>query len=470
MRLPARIPILLLLATMVVPARAAEAPATLQQQVARARSGDVLDISTLVPTPPFLPRLTMAQQWTGGTMVYSGSPENVPAPGILYQDDFQPGPLRLMLYHVNATGENGGTPMDLKLSVVAEPADPGRPAVVTFRRRIRYGPQNGYFFIGTRSAREMLLPEPEALDVAVSGRMTLDADLETRTMPSRIYRPLVEAVYDMDIRGGAVRLTAVAVRASDNTLAAFPALAPAPREERSPGVYVHDRGTFPNSAGKTLSMPSSTYSTANGVTHIRVGGGAADPYGPDAWAGESGREGRDAVLDIPSVLRGNWGITYTIRLRANAPDGRRLAILANPRGGAYAGVTVNSDSLTGAGAFFQPTNGTPMSLPSQATVIGRWNPRMTPDIEFLWTPPGASNMPVEFLLIPYPEPGDVDGNGAVELADAVLALRFVRGVAVPTARQKIAADVAPDQPDGTLTVADAARILQMAAGLRGDAG
>lgn len=466
MPVTARLTWFLLLAA-AAPLHAVEAPAALQQQAATAQPGDVLDISGVSPAPPSLPRLGMKQEWTGGTLAYSGSPENVPAPGILYRDVFPPGPARLMLYHVNATPENGGTPRPLKISVVAEPAAPGESATVTFSRRVRYGPQNGYFYIGTRSARDMLLPPSHDADaVTVSAPTVLDPALEGHVVNTSTYRQLVEGIYDMEITGRPVTISVVAVDARDDTLSVYPSLAPAPREERSPGVYVHDRGTFPNSAGKTLFLPSSTYSTANGLTHIRVGGGAGDAYGPDPWAGESGREGRDALLGIPSVLRGNWGVTYTIRLRATSPDGRRVAILANPRGGAYAGATVNSDSLTGAGAFLQPANGIPMSLGSQATLIGRWDPRSTPNMEILWTPPGASNMPVEFLVMPYPEPGDADGSGAVDLRDAVLALRFVNGGAIPTAKQRIAADVAPDPPDGAVTVADVARILQVAAGLR----
>lgn len=438
----------------------------MQQLVARSNSGDVLDISGVVPTPPFLPRLNMSQAWDAGTLIYSGSPENVPGPGVLYRDTVPAGPVRIMLYHVNATGENGGTAAALKLSVVVQSAHAEQPVTVRFRRRIRYGPQKGYFYIGTRSAREMLLPPTETATLAVTNPTLLDPDLETHILPTGVYRPLVEAIYDLDITGGPATFTLVAVGAGDDTLATYASLPPAPREERSPGVYVHDRGTFPDSMAKTLSMPSSTYSTANGLAHIRVGGGAADTYGPDPWAGENGREGRDALLDIPSVLRGNWGVTYTIRLRAASPDGRHLAILANPRGGAYAGATVNSDALTGAGAFLEPANGTPIATSSQATLVGRWDPRATPNIEIVWAPPGASNMPVEFVLVPYPEPGDVNGSGAVDLADAVLALRFINGLAVPSARQNIAADVSPDVPDGILTVADATGILQTVAGLR----
>lgn len=68
--------------------------------------------------------------------------------------------------------------------------------------------------------------------------------------------------------------------------------------------------------------------------------------------------------------------------------------------------------------------------------------------------------------------GDVNGDGAVTVADVVMVLRFVVGQAVPTPQQFVAADVAPAPStpggkvgDGKITVADALRILRHAIGL-----
>ncbi|HEY3266586.1 MAG TPA: hypothetical protein VGM37_06645 [Armatimonadota bacterium] len=64
--------------------------------------------------------------------------------------------------------------------------------------------------------------------------------------------------------------------------------------------------------------------------------------------------------------------------------------------------------------------------------------------------------------------GDVNGNGRVEVGDAVLALRFVTRKATPTPLQLQLADVRPlPIPDGVVTASDAIAILKLAAGLTG---
>jgi hypothetical protein len=58
--------------------------------------------------------------------------------------------------------------------------------------------------------------------------------------------------------------------------------------------------------------------------------------------------------------------------------------------------------------------------------------------------------------------GDVNGNGRVDVADALLALRASIGLTQLTPQQAAAADLLPD---GRVTVADATRILRLAVGL-----
>lgn len=56
--------------------------------------------------------------------------------------------------------------------------------------------------------------------------------------------------------------------------------------------------------------------------------------------------------------------------------------------------------------------------------------------------------------------GDVNGDKAITVADAAMALRYAGGLAAPTFQQTAAADV---QADGRVTVADAVRIARIAA-------
>jgi hypothetical protein len=72
--------------------------------------------------------------------------------------------------------------------------------------------------------------------------------------------------------------------------------------------------------------------------------------------------------------------------------------------------------------------------------------------------------------------GDVDGDGQVTLADAILTLRIAIGLIPPTPTQLAAGDVAPVPGvmagqrfgDGKITLADAIRVLARASGLAPD--
>ncbi|MGC8880541.1 MAG: dockerin type I repeat-containing protein [Anaerolineae bacterium] len=67
--------------------------------------------------------------------------------------------------------------------------------------------------------------------------------------------------------------------------------------------------------------------------------------------------------------------------------------------------------------------------------------------------------------------GDVNGNGQVDLGDAILALRIAVGIVTPDQEQVTAADVSPYPGvgqlvgDGKVQVADAVRILRFVVGL-----
>jgi hypothetical protein len=72
-------------------------------------------------------------------------------------------------------------------------------------------------------------------------------------------------------------------------------------------------------------------------------------------------------------------------------------------------------------------------------------------------------------------PGDINADGIVDLADALLALRFATGLAQPNLVALAVADVAPSpgtdgrlRGDGRITIADVMSILRRALGLAPD--
>lgn len=461
-------------------AAAIEAPTGMQHTFATAAPGDVVDITSIAsnPTPPNWPTLVTTKTFAGNvTMVFSGSPERVPGPGIAYADTLPVGAARIMVYHVNASTDAGNTPQNLKFSIVLEPVDSAHPATVTIHRKTVHAYPEGYFTVGVNCAYDYFSQADQAVTIPVNGPTLLDPGLETHTIPKSTSLPLLEGIYDFDVAGNPVKFSDVALPPSANTLATYKSLQPLAREIWEPGSpnagsFKHDRGTFPADADKLIEN-ATAYNTASGCLHIRIASGSADTYGPDAFAGQGAPPGVDALTSppIPSTLRGNFGCAYTFDLKLASTDGRRVAVVVNPRGGAIAGAHTISESLTGLGVYYCPqfpiSPPNPGASPLLAAVIGRWDPARTPDITIRWSPAGATSMPVEFLVIPYAEPGDVNGDGRVDLVDAMAVLRFVNHFATPTSRQLVAGDVEPfDAPDSTLTTADAVWILQRAGGLR----
>ena len=72
------------------------------------------------------------------------------------------------------------------------------------------------------------------------------------------------------------------------------------------------------------------------------------------------------------------------------------------------------------------------------------------------------NVKIDFRLSDFPIPGDVDGNGRVDLADAVVALRIVAGVNVTPSPPPTASLAG----NGKIGLAEAIYALQKAAGVR----
>jgi hypothetical protein len=74
-----------------------------------------------------------------------------------------------------------------------------------------------------------------------------------------------------------------------------------------------------------------------------------------------------------------------------------------------------------------------------------------------------------FIAVPTTK-GDLNGDGKVDSADALLALQFAIGLKKPTAADTATGDVAPfvngkAAPDGNIDIADAVAILQKYVGL-----
>ena len=331
--------------------------------------------------PLNLPELSVRQWHDGGRMVYSGSPEYCPGPGLLYADAFAAGtPVRLYVYHVNAS------PRPLRFSVVLEPV--GGPARIAVDDGLVIGPSRNYFYVGRLGAFIQLgrptPPEPRLLDV--TGPTLLDADLDGRVVMSGKPEPLIHSLHDFRVLEGQVRVSVVAAEAERPTLDQFPSLTLLGRDTN------HDRGTY--AFTNTHIAMDRPYRTTDGVVHLRIADGKRDPFA----------EGMDVTTERPGRYRGNYGVIYRARLKLESPDGRKVALVLNPRGGGVGGAVASWAPKRGRQAHYAPALSLgPIRDKNDATILARWDPRATPEVDVVWTPPGSASLPVEWLLIPYGE-------------------------------------------------------------------
>jgi hypothetical protein len=371
--------LLSLLVPLIVPASPgfAGTPPELNAALARSRVGDVVPLSGLDPLA--LEQAPAVRSTFGGKFVYSGSPEYCPGPGILYQDTFRPGDdVRLYLYHVNASRQ------PLRFSIVAEPLEGA--ARILLGSGLVVGPCANYAYAGQLASFVQLgrpAPTgPRALEVRAP--VVLDPELDRRIVPPRKPELLIHSIHDFQVADGPVRISVLAVDGDAATLSSFPALGLLDRDKN------HDRGTY---EGLTRDVDvEREWKTTDGVLRLRLADGKTDPW----------PQGGDRTLGTQSPYRGAYGVIYRIHLRLGAPDGRRFAVLLNPRAGFVAGAFGIEIPGRGRTAYLAPELGRPLVREKeQGAVMAFVDPAKTPEVTLLWTPPGSSSLPAEFLLVPF---------------------------------------------------------------------
>ena len=147
-------------------------------------------------------------------------------------------------------------------------------------------------------------------------------------------------------------------------------------------------------------------------------------------------------------------------------------VTAPDSAGALIGVAYNPNALSVNNCYYLNTScpqadsvcGTPLTsaqLQNQASYAGF-------DFNTVWTMDGDESYPyAELRSIPQFDsspvlPGDVDDNGTVTIADAILALRCAMGLITLSPEQMQAGDM---DGDGAINIADAVMILRAAMGL-----
>ena len=238
-------------------------------------------------------------------LLVSDSPETPQTSGLLYRDRVQ-GAARVMAYHVNGLGQPA------RLLIVAEQIGDGRPV------------QGRFLTVMRRGSAITTGPDP------VIGQQTLLRYFASRAgdgppLPVLAGRPLT--LYDSGVlRPGQV----VSVLLDLSTGPAVTVSVYMLREGEAPGADVsvlapdgvHQRGTFTGANREwSVSLPQPA-DRAPGPSRLMFSDASDPPL-----------TGTDALTGRPQLLRGNFGVLYSVSLRGAAG----FLMAASARGGPYRG-------------------------------------------------------------------------------------------------------------------------------------
>lgn len=337
----------------------------------------------------------VTQEDGGATLLFSDSPEYATQDGILYRDVVQ-GAARVLYYHVNQ--------MDApkKVAVVLENVGAGT-SMVTISRSGAGRPSPHYLDVGKEAQALYFDAQRNRRFYMNKGEVRVldDAMEQTVLAPG----DLVYGTYDFS--------TTQEMRVS---VIIYPANMTAPaflkRASVLPADELHLRGTFAK-ADRTLRAQRAYDPASDGIVYVLLADNESDRY----------RTGIDATDGSRVLNYGNYGILYHLELPVQGRSCTQFYL--SPFGGTYAGamrVQVRSGQqqllLTPPDQTFFGEGSDEMTEVCgieraraaglgilmdrmELADLGSYNANSTPS--FLFSPPGASNLPAALIMMPAEE-------------------------------------------------------------------
>ena len=326
---------------------------------------------------------------TGGTLLFSDSPEYVKETGILYRDTVT-GDARVLYYHLN------DTPQPKKVAVILETeAD---LATVTVTRGAAAAPSTDYLHVGketqigyfdTREMNERIYVTKER------------PRLLTPAMNVAVLAPgqLTYGVYDFHTNVP-VRVSVIMYGADVDPFAFLRTAHVLPRDE------IALRGTF-RGMNRVITSQKTYRPTMDGAVYFPIGDNIHDVY----------RHGIDATDGSAVVNYGNYGILYQIQIPTTGRENTRYFL--SPLGGVYAGAmraesgaqrrmleTPATRPYFGDQTLPEPPNVAQareegllfLTQYTELSDLGTYS--SASPVQFEYSPPGASNLPVNIILMP----------------------------------------------------------------------
>lgn len=316
--------------------------------------------------------LFMKSEDNDATLLFSDSPETVEEDGILYQDVVK-GDARLLYYHVNGTSSNK------KIAVVIQNMS-NKPNKITITREATAGPSEDYLYVG-KVTMQRYFGEQKTREINLRpyGRTLIRMEDGQRIIPSG---GLVYGLFDFNTEQN---LKVTVVLAPENAdLYDYAKYVPIlPKDKHLL------RGTF-KGTNRYLTNRNPYNPKLTGKAYFFIGDNKTDLY----------KYGIDKTDFSRTHNFGNYGINYNIHL--NIEGEGKTSYYLKPMGGVYAGAMTVQIGKDGEKKLIN----TPEDIPfyghdenlNYYSYLGTYD--NSDDVYFEYTPPGASNLPVQIILVP----------------------------------------------------------------------
>ena len=336
-------------------------------------------------TSSVMHKLEVYSHDSGGTLIFSDSPEYVRQNGILYTDTVS-GDARILFYHLN------DTEVRKRFAIIFENTT-NKKTVVKITRGGLSTPNKNYLSVGKLT---------QTMYMNNDFQDTIELDSYER----KVYRPndkyfllkpgqLVHGVCDFTTNKP-VKIYLMMYPVTAEPLQFFNLAEILPKDEQ------RLRGTF-KQMNRTLTLKKPYDSKRDGLGYILIGDDINDKF----------KHGIDATDGSEVINYGNYGINYTLNFRMKFPTRFYLS----PLGGYYAGALrykYGGDSgviqtpghklyfgdktppENTAVAFARAEGIALMTEGTELSELGKYRGQ----VSFEYSPPGASNLPINIVLMP----------------------------------------------------------------------
>lgn len=302
----------------------------------------------------------------GPKLLFSDSPETVYNNGILYRDKVD-GDVRLFLHHVNGRAENK------KLAVVLKNTDSLRPIKYTIERRGEAAKAHNYLIDG-KNAQKIYFDDskqkPEIGQLGYENSKELLSGRGVILAADRLYTAIIDMHFEKP-----VEISVLMCETKSDIELFNESAAVLPMDEHPL------RGTFENSNWHyTIKEPLSDL---------------LEPVYIDLAGWQEGYiKGIDATTGKNAENYGNYGVVYEVNFTI-AGD-KPQSLIFNPIGGYFAGYGILENKTKKERHL--------LALPEGRLSVGETVEEAvdlgvleTGEYSFIWSPPGASNLPVQLI-------------------------------------------------------------------------